>query len=151
MRKKLLAYAYDDGGRAADGRRRGAHDSLVRAVAISEKKPYRTVHDDLMTFCDCYDRDHPRMTFRSLVGPGATSKIVRAFMAERRWVWIPMMRVGSRARVHLRRHEIPHGRVVARISKQYTAVVDGVLRDLSDTSRAGNRCVYGVYVRPDAE
>jgi hypothetical protein len=41
--------------------------------------------------------------------------------------------------------ELPAGRIIARVSKHFVAIIDGVINDIYDPSRGGNRCVYGYY------
>jgi hypothetical protein len=55
------------------------------------------------------------------------------------------MQIGSGCKVHLRDGELPTGRLVVFVSKHYTAVIDGVIHDTYDPSRAGTRCVYGYF------
>lgn len=62
------------------------------------------------------------------------------------WTWHPTMQIGSGCTVHLDRDELPAGRVIVAVSKHVCAVIDGVLRDTHDCSRAGTRCVYGYWI-----
>lgn len=55
------------------------------------------------------------------------------------------MAIGSGCKVHLRSDELPTGRIIVSVSKHYVAVIDGVLHDIYDPSRHGNRCVYGYW------
>ena len=55
------------------------------------------------------------------------------------------MQVGSGCRVHLRREELPKGRLVVRLSRHLTAVIDGVIHDIYNPDRRGTRCVYGYF------
>jgi hypothetical protein len=59
--------------------------------------------------------------------------------------WTPIMAVGTGCRVHLRADELPLGRLVVKISRHYSAVIDGVIHDTHDPSRGGTRCVYGCW------
>ena len=55
------------------------------------------------------------------------------------------MQIGSGCKVHLKAEELPKGRIIARVSKHYTTVIDGVLNDTYDCSRGETRCVYGYW------
>lgn len=73
------------------------------------------------------------------------------------------MHVGSGCKVHLADGELPTGRLVVAVSKHYTAVIDGVIRDTWDQQRTtcyyeginpdgtarlvrtSERCVYGYW------
>lgn len=55
------------------------------------------------------------------------------------------MGIGTGCRVHLRPDELPRGRLVVKLSRHITAVIDGVVYDTHDPTRGGTRCVYGYY------
>ena len=61
--------------------------------------------------------------------------------------WIPTMGIGTGCQVHLRADELPKGRLIVKLSKHLTAVIDGIVYDTFDCSREENRCVYGYYVK----
>lgn len=63
------------------------------------------------------------------------------------WEWVPTMQVGQGCKVHLRAAELPPGRLIVNVSRHFCAVIDGVVHDTHDPSRAGTRCVYGYYRR----
>jgi len=47
----------------------------------------------------------------------------------------------------LRADELPQGKLIVRLSKHLTAMIDGVIQDTHDPSRGGKRCVYGYYTK----
>ena len=55
------------------------------------------------------------------------------------------MGIGTGCKVHLRKDELPMGRIIVALSKHYAAVIDGVVHDTHDPSRSGTRCVYGYW------
>jgi hypothetical protein len=57
------------------------------------------------------------------------------------------MAVGQGCQVHLRQHEIPTGRLIVKVSKHLSAVIDGVIHDTHNPGRGGTRCVYGYYIQ----
>jgi hypothetical protein len=57
------------------------------------------------------------------------------------------MRIGSGCKVHLAKDELPNGRLIVRVSKHITAVINGVIHDTHDFSRDGTRCVYGYFTK----
>lgn len=133
-----IAWTYDDGGRAAAGFRGDAGDCVTRAIAIAVELPYRDVYDALAV--------HEANAGRARSARnGVARPIIRAFLDELGWDWTPTMAIGSGCTVHLRTDELPSGRVIASLSKHLCAVVDGVIRDTHDPSRAGTRCVYGYW------
>lgn len=66
-------------------------------------------------------------------------------MQELGFIWTPTMQVGSGCQVHMRKDELPAGRLVVSLSKHYAAVIDGTLHDTHDCTRGGTRCVYGYW------
>lgn len=66
-------------------------------------------------------------------------------MAELGFTWTPTMKIGQGAKVHLRREELPEGRLVVSLSRHYAAVIDRVVRDTYLDAREGRRCVYGYW------
>ena len=145
-----MRWVYDDGGRAASGRRGTTGDCVVRAVAIALQLDYDTVYRDL------YDRQRAMIARRrklrhraSANNPsprtGVDTKVLRDYLAEHGWVWTATMRIGSGTTVHLAAGELPAGRIIARTSRHVCAVIDGVIHDNHDPSRDGTRCVYGYW------
>jgi hypothetical protein len=57
------------------------------------------------------------------------------------------MLVGSGCKVHLKADELPSGRLVVRVSKHMTTMVDGVVHDIANCSRGGTRAVYGYFIK----
>lgn len=55
------------------------------------------------------------------------------------------MQIGSGCQVHLREDELPSGRLIVKVSKHLTAVINGVIHNSHDPSRDGTRCVYGYW------
>ena len=49
--------------------------------------------------------------------------------------------------MHLAKDELPNGRLIVRVSKHITAVINGVIHDTHDFSRDGTRCVYGYFTK----
>jgi hypothetical protein len=60
------------------------------------------------------------------------------------------MFIGSGCKVHLKRGELPDGRLLVNISRHHVAVVHGVIYDTHDPSREGTRCVYGYWQKAEA-
>lgn len=133
-----MPWTFDDGGRRDEGYR-GAHgDSVVRAVAIVGQRNYTEVFDEVEQFrrkCD--------------LEMGALRYWLPRYMMVLGWSWTPTTFLGEGCTTHLCARELPRGRIVVRISMGVAAVVDRVLHDVVDHSRAGRRCVYGWWTRPE--
>jgi hypothetical protein len=76
---------------------------------------------------------------------GVHRATIKRYLIAQGWTFTPTMAIGSGCKVHLRADELPMGRLILSVSKHYVAVVDHAIRDLSDCSRQGTRCVYGYW------
>lgn len=74
---------------------------------------------------------------------------MRKLMAYYGGVWTPTVVPGQKYRLHLREGELPHGRVVVRLSKHVAAIIDGVIYDNHDPQREGTRQIYGYWTFPE--
>jgi hypothetical protein len=146
----------NDGGRAAAGYKGDAGDCVCRAIAIATGLPYQEVYEALAQVT--YHHAHTRRdkTARSIKARGGYSarngvprKIYDAYLAKLGWVFTPTMTIGSGCTVHLRKGELPAGRLIVRCSRHLTTVIDGVIHDTFDPSRNGTRCVYGYYSKTE--
>ena len=115
-----MRWTFDDGGRTAAGFRGGAGDCVTRSVAIALALPYREVYDALHDAIAADRAAHGRARRnqrRSSPRTGVHTPVVRAFLADRGWLWTPTMSIGSGTTVHLRDGELPDAeRLIARCS-----------------------------------
>jgi hypothetical protein len=131
-----MGYVYDDGGRAAAGYKGKSGDCVVRAIAIASGQPYEEVY-----FVLSAGMSGQRSTKRSKRKPSARDGVTtgrawfKRYMASLGAVWTPTMKVGQGCRVHLTAEELPAGRLVVAVSRHYTAMIDGVIRDTHDPRR----------------
>ena len=147
---RRLPLVVTDGGRKDAGfKGRQPSDCVTRAIAIATGTPYRKVYDLVNEEAK---RERPgrrsdgRKRGRSSARNGVHKATIRRLMTALGWTWTPTMSIGSGCKVHLRRDEIPMtGSLVVSVSKHLVAVVDGVIHDVSDPSRNGDRCVYGYF------
>jgi hypothetical protein len=138
-----MKWIYDDGGRQEAGFKGSTGDCACRAIAIATGQAYRTVYDGLNSTSKS---EKPRKgRRRSSSRTGVTRKTCAAYLAAEGWAWMPTMQIGSGCRVHMRRDELPPGKLIVRVSGHFAAVVDGVVYDTHDPSRDGSRCVYGYW------
>lgn len=139
MSMDAIGFALSDGGRAHAGFRGEAPgDCVARAIAIAADLPYREVYDELALRCSFLGRARSARD-------GVPRKVYDPYLADLGWAWTPTMQVGKGCTVHLRRDELPSGRLICRLSRHLCAVIDGVVYDTHDPSRAGTRCVYGYW------
>jgi hypothetical protein len=146
-----IEWVYDDGGRATAGFLGQTSDCVTRAVAIATGQDYRVTYDAINEQAQA---EQPKLRAgrnrgrRSSARTGVFKATTRRYLADLGWTWTPTMQIGAGCTVHLRRDELPPGRVIVQLSKHVAAVIDGVLRDTHDSSRDGTRCVYGYWTAP---
>lgn len=137
-----MEWIYDDGGRADAGYKGTAGDCFCRALAIATEMPYKECYD-LINQYGKRERTGKRKKSRSSARQGVYGETARKILEDLGWTWTPTMTIGSGCKTHLRKEELPAGRIICFVSKHYVAVVDGVVHDTYDSTRDGNRCVYG--------
>lgn len=154
---EALPFCRDDGGRAAAGYRGSAGDCVARSIAIASGRPYAEVYVALArgTGDQRVTRGRKRAA-SARNGINTRRKWFRDYMASIGFRWTPTMLIGSGCKVHLLKGELPAGRLIVALSRHYTTVIDGVIHDTFDPTRAtiwtkGNvqsmshRCVYGFW------
>jgi hypothetical protein len=138
-----MKHIYDDGGRADAGYRGTAGDCVVRAVAIATEQPYQEVYEALAAV-NASTRHRGVSGNRSPRNGIRTNSIAfRRYMTGLDWKWVPTMGIGTGCQVHLHEGELPAGRLIVKLSKHMSAVVDGVIYDTYDPQRETHAC------RPD--
>lgn len=138
-------FKFNDGGREAAGYKGKAGDCACRAIAIVTGKPYQEVYDLINEFA-AKERTGKRKRGKSNARTGVYPNTIRRIMEHLGWRWVPTMKIGSGCKVHLHHSELPAGRLLVNVSRHYTTMIDGVINDTYDPSRAGTRCVYGYFV-----
>jgi len=144
-----LPFKYNDGGRKETGRKGIAGDCVARAIAIASCLPYDEVYNILAEGNTTQRKSkHTKKKSRSARnGINVKRKWFKDYMASIGFEWFPTMLIGTGCKVHLRKNELPaQGNLVVSVSKHYTTVIDGVINDIYDCSRDGNRCVYGYWL-----
>ena len=150
---ETMDWIFDDGGRAAAGYKGSAGDCVCRSIAIVTGRDYKELYSDL---------SHGMGSQRKSKGASARNGITTSrkwfkdYMRSLGFVWTPTMLIGQGCKVHLLKGELPMGRLVVSLSKHYTAVVDGIIRDTHNPQRStiicengeqhmAHRCVYGYW------
>lgn len=131
---------YTDGGRKEAGFKGSTSDCVVRAISIATQKNYREVYDDLA-------RLNKQAGGKRSCRAGVRKEIYRSYLSTLGWAFYPTMEFGKGCTVHLREDELPKGRIIVKLSKHLSAVIDGVIHDTYDPSRGGTRCVYGYWYK----
>lgn len=152
----MTQFKYNDGGRKGAGYRGDAGDCVVRAIAIATNQDYQTVYDELTSRNELFalasgSRSRVAKILRGKKNrsprDGNFKEVYRPYLESLGWEWVPTMQIGSGCKVHLRADELPTGRIICRLSRHLTTVINGVINDTYDSSRDGTRCVYGYYRR----
>jgi len=137
-----MEFTFNDGGRKEAGYEGRAGDCTVRGIAIATNKPYQEVYDSLFEMNRSVNKNPRKSSPRD---GGTKTKTIRKYMKSIGWKWTPTMTIGSGCKVHLKKEELPSGRLLCRVSRHMVAVIDGVINDTYDCSRGETRCVYGYY------
>lgn len=144
----MKTFIYDDGGRKNAGYKGQTRDCVTRSIAIVTGKSYKKVYDALNKLSES-ERLGKRKKTKSNARKGVFRITYDKYLKSLGYEWIPTMKIGSGCKVHLNSEELPKGRLIVRVSKHITAVIDGVIYDTHDPSRNGTRCVYGYYYKPE--
>jgi hypothetical protein len=142
-----MDFVFHDGGRATAGYKGKTGDCVTRSIAIATGKTYQQVYDALNQFAET-ERIGKRKRKRSNSRTGVFRKTYQSYLESLGWRWTSTMSIGSGCQVHLRASELPPGPLIVKVSRHLTAVIDGVLYDTHNCSRAGSRCVYGYFSQP---
>ena len=139
-----MRYAYNDGGRRLAGFRGTTGDCATRSAAIVTGKPYLEVYNALNGLGKL-EKPSKRRRRKSNARLGVYRCTVDKYLTSLGFKWTPTMFIGQGCKVHLKESELPKGKLFVRLSRHYTAVIDGVIYDTYDCSRGETRCVYGYY------
>ena len=154
-----LDFCYDDGGRRAAGYQGPTGDCVTRAIAIATGLPYGEVYRTINTIASLTERIGKRKRSKSNARTGVYKGTQHKYLAAIGWRWHPTMHIGSGCKVHLLKGELPMGRLIVSVSRHLTAVIDGVIHDTHDPTRAtlwfdtdggkrmSHRCVYGYWTK----
>ena len=139
-----MEFKYNDGGRRKAGYKGSSGDCAVRAIAIATEKPYQEVYNEINELAKI-ERTSRKRKSKSSARNGVYKRLFYKYMEKIGWTWIPTMFIGSGCKVHMKKKELPLGRLILNVSKHYVAVIDGVINDTHNPSRNGTRCVYGYW------
>lgn len=150
---RVLSFQFNDGGRAEAGFKGGAGDCVVRAIAIAAQLPYIQVYEALREANTTYAQNKKDRLARRISDKGSSPRngnhrnVFHEYILSLGFTWVPTMSIGQGCQTHLVGGEIPRGRVIVKVSKHLSAVIDDVIHDTHNPSRGGTRCVYGYYIK----
>lgn len=166
----MMKVIFNDGGRKAAGYEGSAGDCVCRSIAIVAQLPYQQVYDALSEVNAITPQSKRRRRGKHLGRRTAAHGIFtqsvhfKRYMQSLGFVWKATMGIGTGCKVHLAKGELPMGRLIVKVSRHYTAVIDGVIHDTHNPQRAdswiihpggartkvGGRCVYGYWQKGGA-
>lgn len=142
----MTKVVFNDGGRKEAGYKGTARDCVCRSIAIVTGKPYKEVYDALNQLGES-ERTGKRKRTKSSSRDGVYRTTYEKYLKSLGYKWVACMTIGSGCTTHLDADELPKGRLVLRVSRHVTAMIDGVIHDIFDPTRGGNRCVYGYFIK----
>ena len=144
-------FIFNDGGRAEAGYKGETGDCVCRSICIVTGKPYDEVYQALAegNFTQRKSKHSKKGKRTAANGINTKRKWFNEYMLSLGFKWVPTMFIGVGCKMHLKKEELPTGKIICNVSKHFVAVVDGVINDIYDCSREGTRCVYGYYYQPN--
>ena len=152
-----ITFIKNDGGRHAAGFRGRGKDCVTRAIAIATETDYEEVYYELHRRQKAWAQSSRSWAARQVLEKGTARtgvyrNIYQPYLAELGWKWVPVSKVGKGCTMHVKASELPnYSRLILRLSRHLTAVVDKKLHDTYDCSRGGTRCVYGYFRKKDPQ
>ena len=146
-----MEFVFNDGGRKLAGYKGSTGDCVTRSVTIATQIDYQVIYDDFNRLgTEQFNKQRKDSKHRrSRARMGVNRKIYQPYLESRDWIWNPTMGIGTGCKVHLKESELPRGRLIVRLSKHITCVIDGVIQDTYNPDRFETRCVYGYFYKPN--
>jgi hypothetical protein len=130
---KTYKYNHNDGGRLASGFKGKSGDCAIRAMAIACCIPYNEARSR------CKDASAVGRLGSRATARGMYKEDFTAALSKLGWRWFSAPKFEGRK---ARGTDMPSGRVIARMSRHYAAVINGVVNDSWDSSE---KMVYGYW------
>lgn len=122
---------------------------VAQAIHLATNIPYLEICQVIKEFGAKERKSkYQKHTSKSSARTGVYKPTTRKIMEHLGWTWTPTMGIGTGCQVHLRRDELPLGRLVVSVSRHITCVIDHVILDTYNPDRGGTRCIYGYWMEP---
>ena len=144
-------FKFCDGGREESGYKGFTGDCVVRSIAVATGISYKKVYNELFIRAKDFSKGRCKVA-KEIKKKGASprngvhKKVYEKYLFDLGFEWVSKMKIGSGCTVHLKKDELPSGKIIVSLSKHLATVIDGILYDIYDCSRNGTRCVYGYYI-----
>ena len=142
MKNNAIKWVYDDAGRPSY--MNNVNDSVCRSIAIATGMTYEETTNLLNRYIkdSGYDEAYIKNDY-----PRVAKEVAHKLLLDLGFHEKATMIFGKGCKVHLRKSELPNGTLIVSISKHLTCIVDGIIHDVYDPSRLGNRCIYKIYYK----
>lgn len=131
----MATFVKTDGGRSNYFKGRGpAGDCAARAMAIALGLDYKVCYDELATA-------HHARTGKRTARDGIFKDDFSAVMRRHGWVWHSAPKLDGRKARH---HDMPPGRLIARMARHFVAVIDC---DIHDSWDSRHKMIYGYWFK----
>ena len=152
-----MEFQFNDGGREDANRKGHTGDCVVRAIAIASglcntlERPgpgYMQIYVEMMEANRQFAKGRSKAA-KALKKRGASPRhgvapqAYKPWLAKHGWTWTPTMQIGQGCKVHLTDDELPDGRLIVRLSRHLTTVIDGVIHDTYDPQRNAHVTEFG--------
>lgn len=128
----MTNFIKSDGGRAAAGFKGQTGDCAVRAMAIALELDYKACYEELA-------EANKALTGKKTCRQGIYKETLTEVLERYGWKWHAAPKFEGRK---ARSTDMPSGKVIARMSRHFVAVIDGTVYDSFDCT---NKMVYGYW------
>lgn len=129
----MTTFIETDGGRSQYFKG-NAGDCAARAMAIALGLDYKQCYDEL-------SKAHRARTGKKTARNGIYKDDFDTVLNKHGWVWHPAPKFDGRKARH---SDMPSGNVIARMSRHFVAVIDGVVHDSWDSR---GKMIYGYWAK----
>jgi len=147
----MIEFRKDDGGRSAAGFRGTANDCGVRAAAIVTQSDYRSTYDALYALQKAFRGNSRKKAVKAKSASprkGVWKEVMDDYMTKAGAAWVPMAGIGGDiVRVADVAKRWSRGRIVMRLARHYSAMIDGV--NVDTWPQHPNKRVYGAWIMPE--
>lgn len=144
----MATFIEHDGGRSAAGYKGSARDCAVRAAAIVLSMPYASTYEMLQERQKAFKARSRRKSVKlASASPrtGVWREVMHGHMIEHGAQWVPLSTIGGEVfRVKDVAERWPSERLIMRLGKHYSAMIDGV--NLDTWQQHPMKRVYGVWI-----